>query len=278
MSVIQTNPLSTWKTAATATELHDDFPQWIETAFSHLDHHCSQVGFPPLNAEDLEQDPTASDLAKHICQHAKAMLSKTLNLACSEWWSKFNQTLIAPLKQQIKEAETEAKALKEEITQLGTQKADQRRTKVTVRLATLKADIKTWKATIKAITEKGNAIRKAIEAWKCPDSETWEPWLATQPIYDQISSLDDRRTPPQPIAEFIAQESTYTPDLNDGVRVNIAPLQRSGLLANDVLAAKDVNKAIGDRAEWRADERRWCREGKLPQPGWWKIDTKVDIL
>jgi hypothetical protein len=20
---------------------------------------------------------------------------------------------------------------------------------------------------------------------------------------------------------------------------------------------------------WRADERRWCREGKLPQPGWW---------
>ena len=37
----------------------------------------------------------------------------------------------------------------------------------------------------------------------------------------------------------------------------------------DVLAAKDVDKAIADRAEWRADERRWCRQGVLPQPGWW---------
>ena len=49
------------------------------------------------------------------------------------------------------------------------------------------------------------------------------------------------------------------------VRVNIAPLQKAGLLAADVLAKKDVDKAIADRAQWRADERRWCREGKLPQ-------------
>lgn len=41
-------------------------------------------------------------------------------------------------------------------------------------------------------------------------------------------------------------------------------------MAADVLAAKDVDKAIADRAEWRADERRWAREGKLPRPGWWK--------
>jgi hypothetical protein len=61
----------------------------------------------------------------------------------------------------------------------------------------------------------------------------------------------------------------YNPDLNDGVRVNIAPLQRAGLLASDVLAAKDVEKAIADRAEWRADERRWCRDGKLARPCWW---------
>ncbi|PZV09630.1 MAG: hypothetical protein DCF22_18245, partial [Leptolyngbya sp.] len=235
--------------------------------------------YPTISYHHLELTlPTAPDLAKHICQNDKAMLTQTLNLACSEWWAKFNETLITPLKQQIKEAEAEAKALKEEIAELGTQKADQRRTEITVRLATLKADIKAWKATIKARTAKGDTIRKTIAAWKCPDSETWEPWLATQLIYDQISSLDERRTPPQTIAEFVAQESTYTPDLNDGVRVNIAPLQRAGLLANDVLAAKDVDKAIGDRAEWRADERRWCREGKLPQPGWWKIDTKVDIL
>jgi hypothetical protein len=25
-----------------------------------------------------------------------------------------------------------------------------------------------------------------------------------------------------------------------------------------------------DRAAWRDDERRWCRKGKLPKPGWWE--------
>ena len=42
------------------------------------------------------------------------------------------------------------------------------------------------------------------------------------------------------------------------------------ILTADVLAAKDVEKAIADRAAWRDDERRWCREGKLPKPGWWE--------
>jgi len=44
-----------------------------------------------------------------------------------------------------------------------------------------------------------------------------------------------------------------------------------------VLVAKDVEKAISDRAEWRANERRWSREGKLPQPGWrksWVVHIK----
>jgi hypothetical protein len=77
---------------------------------------------------------------------------------------------------------------------------------------------------------------------------------------------------PTTTADLIAQESTYAPDINDGVRVNIAPLQKAGLLAADVLAKKDVDKAIADRAQWRADERRWVREGKLPKPGWWPED------
>jgi len=76
-------------------------------------------------------------------------------------------------------------------------------------------------------------------------------------------------SPPQSVADFITQESRYAPDINDGVRVNIAPIQKAGLLHADVLDAKDADKAIADRAEWRADERRWVREGKLPQPGWW---------
>jgi hypothetical protein len=41
------------------------------------------------------------------------------------------------------------------------------------------------------------------------------------------------------------------------------------LLKADALASKDVVPAIADRAIWRADERRWVREGKLTRPGGW---------
>jgi len=68
--------------------------------------------------------------------------------------------------------------------------------------------------------------------------------------------------------ELVHRERGWHVDLNDGVRVNIAPLQLAGLLASDVLKAADATKAIADRARWRADERRWVREGKLPRCGW----------
>jgi len=87
---------------------------------------------------------------------------------------------------------------------------------------------------------------------------------------DKWTSADGIRSPPMTSKHFHLQEREYNPDINDGVRVNIAPLQKAGLLSSDVLANKDLDQAISDRAEWRADERRWCREGKLPQPGWWR--------
>lgn len=93
--------------------------------------------------------------------------------------------------------------------------------------------------------------------------------LAAKEPLDKWTSGDGEAPHPMTRETFLAQERKYEPDLNDGVRVNIAPLQKASLLAVDVLAAKDVEKAIADRAEWRADERRWCHAGKLPQPGWW---------
>lgn len=102
-------------------------------------------------------------------------------------------------------------------------------------------------------------------------STTLDELSRKEPL-DIWTSRTGRTPAPGSRDAFIAQERRFDPDLNDGVRVNIAPLQRAGLLAADVLAPKDVEKAIGDRAAWRADERRWCREGKLPRPGWWLED------
>ncbi len=68
--------------------------------------------------------------------------------------------------------------------------------------------------------------------------------------------------------ELLRQEQGWHVDINDGVRVNIAPLQLVGILASDVLKAADARKAIADRARWRSDERRWVRDGKLPRCGW----------
>jgi hypothetical protein len=133
----------------------------------------------------------------------------------------------------------------------------------------LKADVKLWKKEIKDKTEAVSALAARIRHWTSPEPSTWEGWLASTLLFDEISSLDGRRPAPTTIRDFVLQESLYAPDLNDGVRVNIAPLQRAGLLAAEVLAAKDLDKAIADRAEWRADERRWVREGKLAKPGWW---------
>jgi len=101
------------------------------------------------------------------------------------------------------------------------------------------------------------------------DSEALTRIASKEPL-DKWTSPDGKKEHPRERDAFLAQEKRYDPDLNDGVRVNVVPLQKAGLLAADVLAAKDIDKAISDRADWRADERRWCRDGKLPRPGWWE--------
>jgi hypothetical protein len=147
-----------------------------------------------------------------------------------------------------------------------------RHKEIDTRTKALRDNVKCWDRDLKDKTDAAENLRKEILVWRCPEARIWENWLASQPMYDAISGLDGVRQSPSSVAEWVAQESAYAPDINDGVRVNIAPLQRAGLLASDVLAAKDLDKAIADRADWRADERRWCREGKLPQPGWWTME------
>jgi hypothetical protein len=63
---------------------------------------------------------------------------------------------------------------------------------------------------------------------------------------------------------FIAQESAYVRDINDGVQVDIAPLRKADLLAAEVQVRKDVDIAIAERAEWRAEERLGPRRQTPP--------------
>ncbi|MFO0761811.1 MAG: DNA methyltransferase [Byssovorax sp.] len=92
--------------------------------------------------------------------------------------------------------------------------------------------------------------------------------LAGEPL-DRFTSIDGIAPPPASFEAFLAQERRYLPAPDDGVRVNIAPVQRAGLLAAEVLGAGDIDHAIADRARFRAEERRLCREGKLDRPGYW---------
>jgi hypothetical protein len=266
--VIHTGPLANWRDQADKTNLHEDFSTWVIDAVTHLDYHCASIVPKPPQEKTLDDDPTAKDLAGVICSESDAMLTEALRCACAVWWKIFYATILKPISEKIRDAKKEHQSLKEQFRHPKgdfNEQADMNR-----KINAMKSDINAWQKELTFKSGQGKTVRYAIESWPCPEALTWESWLAEQPMYDQLSSLNGKRPPPQTVVEFIRQESLYQPDINDGVRVNIAPLQKAGLLAADVLAGKDVDKAIADRAVWRDDERRWCREGKLPKPGWWE--------
>jgi hypothetical protein len=95
------------------------------------------------------------------------------------------------------------------------------------------------------------------QGFACPELQEI---AATEPL-DRWSGDGAAHTTDQ--AAFQRAEAAWRIDLNDGVRVNIAPLQLAGVLTREVLNPTDARKALSDRAHWRAEERRWVRAGKL---------------
>jgi len=265
---VASGPLTKWLDAAAATKLHPEFPRWMKDSLSHLDHFCAVLGPPPPKEDTFAADPTSHDLAPLVCHDAKGMVEESIKLAGARWWKPLDEAVLEPLRQEMKAAKEAIEKIDAELETTGL--AFQRRNELGEQKHNLKQKIKKLKGEHDEKSSRAKHLREEIEDWTCPEAETWEPWLSEQPLFDKVASLDGKRQPPQTVAEFIAQESAYAPDINDGVRVNIAPLQKAGLLHTDVLDSKDADKAIADRAEWRLDERRWVREGKLPQPGWWE--------
>ncbi|NTU83893.1 MAG: hypothetical protein HGA45_31720, partial [Chloroflexales bacterium] len=118
-------------------------------------------------------------------------------------------------------------------------------------------------ARIQELEEFTRRLREVEESgFACPELDQL---VADEPL-DRWSG--DGLLAPAARDDLLRQERAWRVDLNDGVRVNIAPLQLAGLLAGDVLKAADAKKAIADRARWRGDERRGARAGKLPRCGW----------
>ena len=60
--------------------------------------------------------------------------------------------------------------------------------------------------------------------------------------------------------------------------MNIGPLQKAGLLATEVIAKKDLEKAISDRADWRADESGCYQEKEAAESAGGGNDGREEIL
>jgi len=215
--------------------------QWIETEFFKY-----QLSL-------LRKRPLAWQI-----QSGKYARKRKPAFACLVYFHKLDGDLLPKIRAQYvgplrRKWETELRSIEEVPDRSRSDRQDARR----VELEEMIAELKDFDERLKKVMEKGFAsgLLKELIAKERPDK-----WC----------SIDGELAPPADTDALLLQEGRYLPDVNDGVRVNIAPLQKAGLLAAEVIAKKDLETAIADRAEWRSDERRWCREGKLPHPGWWK--------
>ena len=213
---------------------------WLYTEF--FKHHTQQFKKRPIAWQ---------------VQSGKFTKKKQPAFACMIYYHKLDEDTLHKIKNQYvgplrQRYETEMRGI-EGIPAASRNELQERRFR---ELEGLIAELKVFGETLTDVAENGFS------------SKTLEKIAKSEPL-DSWCSIDGTRPAPADREAFLWQERSYIPDINDGVRVNVVPLQKAGLLAAEVIAKKDLEKAISDRAEWRADERRWCREGKLPKCGWW---------
>ncbi|MFO0579207.1 MAG: BREX-1 system adenine-specific DNA-methyltransferase PglX [Polyangia bacterium] len=219
--------------------------RWLETDF--FKHHTQQFKKRPI-AWQIQS-------GKYTTQKTRA---KKPAFACLVYYHKLDGDTLPKLRSQYigplrARLETELRGIESLPKDSRSPRQQARQTELLDQIS----ELREFEQRLEQVSARGFASPKLAEL------------LRAEPL-DAYCSIDGVRPPPADHAGLLRQEESYTPDLNDGVRVNIAPLQKAGLLAADVLASKDLDKAIADRAVWRGDERRWSREGKLPRPGYWR--------
>jgi len=223
--------------------------QWLETEF--FKHHTKQFKKRPIAWQIQSSSFTRRRKPAFACLLYYHKIDGDI-------LPKLSTQYIGPLRQRF---ETELRGIETIPLDARSDRQEKRR----LELEDLILELKDFDLKLQKTNTEGFACKKLIEIIKKEPLDKW-------------CSIDGIKNTPTNQDALLLQEQAFIPDINDGVRVNIVPLQKAGLLASDVLAKKDVDKATEDRAEWRADERRWCREGKLPQLGWWRpVDEKATM-
>jgi hypothetical protein len=115
---IKEGPLPEWKKVAVETCLECPLADWIEESMARLDHFCSTVGPNSPKAESIKTDPDSAFLASLIAPEARSIVSRSLGLACDQWWKKFDEAMLSPLREEIRNLREEIKTKKTEMKEL----------------------------------------------------------------------------------------------------------------------------------------------------------------
>jgi hypothetical protein len=269
--------LPTWAATAAAANLCEEAESWLRQDLGRLAIWCTDILLVP-KASTLPADPAeiiTAILAPRITDEANHVRRKAVDSSLSRWRHRVDRKALAPLREELKATKEQTKQLRKVLRNTDPTGDQTVNNALRVQLVAHERRIAVIEKELKRLTEGLKATIDPIQAWLDNADQdkalAWATWLLAQPLYDRWTSLDGQRPLPASIPGFVAQESRYWPDLNDGVRVNIAPFQRAGLLAFEPLQRKDIEEALSDRMTWRADERKWVRQGNLPQPGWWPV-------
>ena len=211
--------------------------QWLTTEF--FKHHTKQFKKRPIAWQLRSGKFTARKKPAFACLIYYHKLDGDL-------LPKIRSQYVGPLRQRM---ETELRGIEATAVAARSDRQEKRR----IELLDQIEELRQFDAALAKVIAEGFASKPLSE-------------IATKEPLDKWCSLDGRRPPPASREALLQQESAYIPDINDGVRVNIAPLQKAGLLAADVLAKKDLDKAIADRAEWRAESAAGAAKANFPSP------------
>ena len=241
---VEDGELGVQQTEALLTELTgQSLEEWLRRRF--FSRHVSQFKYRPI-AWHLASTPTHNGKKKRGgSQRSPAFECLLYYHACSgDALARIRTQYVEPLLRAERQKMEEAYLFQDETTSVLANERIQE---------------------LEAFVEKLRFIEE--QGFACPELQRF---MALEPL-DRWSG--DGYLAPTSREELLRNEQAWRADINDGVRVNIAPLQLAGVLASDVLKPADAKKALADRARWRADERRWVRNGKLPRCGW--MDERV---